>query len=242
MAYIDKTYISSYDEFKEIADWCRSQGTVKDDFGNYITPSEYIPHYTDWNFETEEYIDHGELTKEYIEDRLAYLRDTKGVEKPEILLWNTSVIFDIFLIRNCPVKFIQNRLKEQYGDGSEYGYEAIKEYRSAYDTYKREVPSKLKYKVTYGIDVPFRDKNLTWDFYISNDLDNMFEYDGSTNRWYSHYECHIIDDKLTRYNGNISKRKLKRLLKRWRLPKGTMISFYGCYGRIICKRFTVEIF
>ena len=44
MTYIDKTYFNTIEQYKEVCDWCHSQGTVTDDYGNIITPAEYLPH------------------------------------------------------------------------------------------------------------------------------------------------------------------------------------------------------
>jgi hypothetical protein len=37
-------------------------------------------------------------------------------ETTETVLWNTGTIFDIWLIKNCKLDFIQDRLKTQYGE------------------------------------------------------------------------------------------------------------------------------
>src|SRR5574344_123724 len=57
----------------------------------------------------------------------------KAYKNAEIPLWNTPIYFDRWLINNCPIQFIQDRLKYQYDDE----YEQIKNGTSAYDTYKR---------------------------------------------------------------------------------------------------------
>lgn len=38
MAYIDKTYFNTIEQYKEICDWCHTQGTVTDDYGKAMLP------------------------------------------------------------------------------------------------------------------------------------------------------------------------------------------------------------
>ena len=82
---------------------------------------------------TEEYFNNWK--KEVIENRMRNYGETyeKAYKNAEILLWNTPFYFDRWLIKNCPIQFIQDRLKYQYDDE----YEQIKNGTSAYDTYKR---------------------------------------------------------------------------------------------------------
>jgi len=53
-------------------------------------------------------IDHFQSEK----DIITYFLD----DNTEYPLWNTSCIFDMWLAKNCKLSFIQNRLKEQYGE------------------------------------------------------------------------------------------------------------------------------
>ena len=52
MANIDNTYVKSYKEYKEVLDWCKSIGTVTDDYGNKIQPYSwlYCTHLTENDF------------------------------------------------------------------------------------------------------------------------------------------------------------------------------------------------
>ena len=38
MANINKTFVKSYKDYKEVLDWCKSIGIVTDDYGNKIQP------------------------------------------------------------------------------------------------------------------------------------------------------------------------------------------------------------
>lgn len=289
MAGIDKTYINSYAQYREIADWCKAQGTVIDSFGNKITPYDYIPREYIWDSENETDLDMGEYTEEYINDCLSNIRkdnqkykteehwkntlepysdDTEYTDSistfekycehldnsAEIPLWNTDHIFDIYLIKNCPVEFIQNRLKEQYGGGwykeaftkHNKSYEAIKNGVSDYDMYTRNGLKKPHFKINYVWNVPFKDDNLSW--WIEVRVNNRFwNYDGVADYWYSYVECYYPKcDSWTsvcdmKYYGNMNVHRIRRLLNKWNLPEGAVVSFKGCYKRDIMKNFTVTI-
>ena len=93
MAAIDKTYVSTWKEYKEIRDWAEvtdlvyPDGTKSTKMINWF----YYPNLVESDF-----------------------KDSK-----EFVLWNTDNLVDMFLYANCPFKLVQDRLKEQYGDTSE---------------------------------------------------------------------------------------------------------------------------
>ncbi|MFW6247244.1 MAG: hypothetical protein ACOC22_03685 [bacterium] len=49
--------------------------------------------------------------------------DFKDIE--ERVLWNTSTLVDLWLAQNCKLDFIQERLKQQYGDGFWMGWREL---------------------------------------------------------------------------------------------------------------------
>ena len=128
MSYIDKTYVSTYKQFKEVRDWCKGK-IVETDNGIKYHAEDFL---IDKNM-TEDYFNNWK--KEVIENRMRNYGETyeKAYKNAEIPLWNTPFYFDRWLIKNCPIQFIQDRLKYQYDDE----YEQIKNGTSAYDTYKR---------------------------------------------------------------------------------------------------------
>ena len=91
MANIDNTYVKSYKEYKEILDWCKSIGIIIDDYDNKIQPYSWL-YYTNL---TENDFSKNENNKQYI-------------------IWNTTLIQDLYLIRHCPCKIIQKRMREVY--------------------------------------------------------------------------------------------------------------------------------
>ena len=118
MAAIDKTYTSSWKDYMSLVEWCKDKSFVLKN-GDVIRPSNYIYKWQEEEFDGEH-------------------------ERP---VWNTPVYLDIWLIRNCPIEFIQERLKEQYGGGwsktafTEHNdddmYYKILTHTSPYDTFQR---------------------------------------------------------------------------------------------------------
>ena len=93
MANIDKTYVKSYKEYKEVLDWCKNIGIVIDDYDNKIQPYSWLynPYLTENDFN----------------------KDKDKNNKQHIIL-NTTLIQDLYLIRYCPCKVVQKRMKEVY--------------------------------------------------------------------------------------------------------------------------------
>ena len=108
MAGIDKTYIKTYNQYKEVHEWCKNIVVTFDDtFVKNVSfkPFDFIYKYTEDDF-------------------------NQLPENGELVLWNTPCYMDQWLIKNCPIDFIQKRLKEQYGDY----YDDIK--NDNFDTYE----------------------------------------------------------------------------------------------------------
>lgn len=217
MAAIDKTYTSSWADYQSLIEWCRGKSfTLKN--GDVIKPSNYI---YEWD------------------------KDSFDGER-ELPVWNTPTYLDIWLIRNCPLEFIQNRLKEQYGGGwskttfSDHNdddmYQQILEYSSPYDLYERV--GSHKFTVKHTINDIFKDDDLYWWVQICG---IGWWYNDKHKEWYHNDEALPISSNVAHFKGNISKRKLARLVKKWNLPKGTEILFRGDYKRYIRKEFVVTI-
>ena len=91
MAGIDKTYVKSYKDYIEVLDWCKNIGIVIDDYGNKIQPYLWLynPNLTENDF-------------------------NKDKNNKQYIIWNTTLIQDLYIIRYCPCKVIQKRMKEVY--------------------------------------------------------------------------------------------------------------------------------
>lgn len=218
MAGIDKTYTKSWEEYQSLVEWCKDKSfTLKN--GDVIRPSSYI-----------------------------YEWDKKSFDGEESLpVWNTPTCLDIWLIRNCPLEFIQDRLKEQYGGGwskeaftehnDEDMYHQILTYTSPYDLFERKGGSH-KFSIKYIQNEKIKNDDLCW---WVNVIDLGWRYNYKHKMWYHNDETIPFTCSYAIFVGNISKRKLARLIKRWNLPKGTRIQFTGDYKLYIQKEFIVTI-
>jgi len=197
MAGIDKTYLDSYDEYTEIIDWCNSIGTVTDKYGNTFNPLDFV-----------------------------YERNlTKDEFEPGMILWNTPTYFDLFLIRSCPIKFIQERLEEQYNKDF---IQSVIENRSPYDTFKRNGLGKnLKITVLRKPDYKGNYKKTWWWISIGN---SDWWYNEYNNEWVHYLEGKEHNTNVcSRYRGKLTMRKIIRILRKWDLPSGLEIRIIGSY-------------
>lgn len=244
MAGIDKTYVSSWEEVQEVKEWASSIGTVIDDFGNTLNPMWWVPDWDEEYFnkwkssiqkENERYktIEAFEKRDSYYKNIVTYNEWCKVVDSwVEIPLWNTPMYFDIWLIRNCPINFIQERLKVQYFTD----YENIKNKCSEYDTYKREVGTHFTIK-PYKHNERFKDDSLIWRISVYD-----MWYNEETDSWrHSHLEPGPWTTDICHYKGNLNKKKISRMIKKWKLPIGAEMHFNSTYGIYCINNFNVII-
>lgn len=217
MAAIDKTYTSSWDEYQSLLEWCKDKSFVLKN-GDVVRPSKYIYKWREEDFDGER----------------------------ELPVWNTPTYLDIWLIRHCPLEFIQERLKEQYGGGwsktafTEHNdddmYYKILTHSSPYDNFQRN--GSCRFSIKFEKNDRFKDDDLVWRIDIRN---HWWWYNDKHKMWYHNDEALPISSNCAHCRGNISKRKLARMIKRWNLPKGTQIRFSGDYKRYVQKQFIVTI-
>jgi hypothetical protein len=212
MAAIDKTYIKTYNQYKKVCDWCKDIVVIFD-INKKISfkPSDFINEYTEDDF-------------------------NKLPKNGELVLWNTPFYMDKWLIRNCPINFIQKRLKEQYGDdyddikngncemyernglGKNIHFSIIKKpyiYNRFNFLYKDRQGKLRVYKDNkMGVwDVRIEDENCYWLYneqydYWTNTIED-FPFNSST--------C-ILKKK------NLNIKSIYRYLKKWNLPAGIKIT------------------
>lgn len=84
MAAIEKTYTKDWEEYNSLRFWAQGKEFVCPN-GRVLRPSEYL---YEWNME-----------------------DFKGQELP---IMHTPQVLDYFLIKYCPLEFVQKRMKEVY--------------------------------------------------------------------------------------------------------------------------------
>ena len=160
--------------------------------------------------------------EQYWEDNKQYYPDCKSYEDwlvyvdenfGEICLWNTPIWFDIFLIRNCPVGFIQDRLKEQYDDL----YNDILNKTGEF--------TERKAKVGHSFKLPggFRKTQSLYDVFVYDKNGNDLFYNKKANRWINPFNTMADYDEYYLTIKNVSKQKIKRLVNRWKLESGSVV-------------------
>lgn len=88
MAAIDKIYVSSYEQYKEFEKWLLEQPKLKDKYGEEVSIYEY---FFDW-----------------WDDPAFWTRN----EHP---IFMAPTYVDAYIIRNCPLDYIQRELMLMYG-------------------------------------------------------------------------------------------------------------------------------
>lgn len=249
MSYIDKTYITTYKQFKEVRDWCKGK-IVETDNGLKYHAEDFLI----YKNMTEEYFNNWK--KEIIENRMRNYGETyeKAYKNAEIPLWNTPFYFDRWLIKNCPIQFIQDRLKYQYDDE----YEQIKNGTSSYDTYKRnglgknfhyKVIRKPNWKPRYNFpyidhfnnDKYYKENKKPWWHITIKDTKTDHPISWLANTYYNYWTN--LEEGLP-FNSNTMDIKRKnlnihaiiRMIKKWNLPVGSQVKVlnrYFNYGWII---------
>ena len=173
--------------------------------------------------------------------------------KFEIVLWNTPTYIDVWLIRNCPFEEIQEHLKEQYGGGwsktaftnhnDDDLYEQIKNGTSAYDTFERNGRGKEgKIKIIRIFGRPIRDKRLRYWVQIRKNADGYnFWYNDDDGMWYDECELMPWNTNTAIICRSLTKKSIVNLVRKWDLPKGTVLYFDALVGRCGYYSFYVYI-
>lgn len=207
MAAIDKTYVRTWKDWKEITDWMKS-------FGRKLPNGSIL--------RGENFLYYPDATKEEIED---WLREQK-----EIPVINTSWTMDYFLIKECPLEVVQNRMQNVY---SKEEYEAIKNGISEYDKFVRPVGGKhlkLIKKPKY-----WNPSKYLWNGKICKDrfvvdIDLPKEYGDGYSWYYEENDYWSMPPELIA-GGFMSSavvcckthKALMRKILKWNLPVGTKV-------------------
>lgn len=200
MAAIDKTYTSDYEEYQKFLKWAK-ETTFECPNGTKIYVYNYV-----YDYWTEEHM--------------------KEAPRP---VMNSPYSLDYFLIKYCPFKFVQDRMREVY---SEEYVNSVLNGTSEYDTFKYP---KVGTKFTIVRGKWMTHKNYLWKFRgrkIHFDLD--VEYD-ETPLWYSpKINRFLLPNELGL--GTMSwttkgktVKSLIRHLRKLKLPKGAIVRAAGRY-------------
>ena len=111
MAAIDKIYVNTWDDYVRFRDWLKEQPPIEDKYGRKVKISKYI---IDWKEE--------EIIK-------------RGYDFP---IFMAPYYVDAYIIKNCPLDYIQKHLMLNYGHITE---EDIKE---MYEVVKNRTPEEQK--------------------------------------------------------------------------------------------------
>ena len=132
---------------------------------------------------------------------------------------NTTQEEDYFLIKYCPLKFVQDRMKEVYDE--EY-YNSVKNGTSPYDTFTKEGrlgDGKVKLQKIRGRGK--KSKYLYWTDSSSYGL----RFSEETNKWLWPYELGNWNTSTADKCHSI--KALIRQIRKWQLPKGTGLRIVG---------------
>ena len=189
MAAIDKTYVNNKKDYDDLINWVNTQST-------YITPIGELFNIKDYMYEWNE------------EDVLNAFNNNR-----EIPVWNTPQVVDKYLYKNCPLKFIQNRLKEQYSNPEES--------LSKFNNYEYGKCVVKKFPKIF--------KDIFVEFNVINKSGECLAFSKYTNKWINPWDILHISTQDT---CGLNMRKLRRLLKIWLIPK-----VYAVYIKLYYRRF-----
>lgn len=212
MACIDNTYVDSYQQVLDFVNWAKDKNFVYN--GYTFNPLKWL-YYT-----IEDYKEHFET------------------QTTEMVLFSTSKSQDYVLIKHCPLDFIQEQLKHKYD--IEYYY-SIKNGTSIFDTFNRNDISGQKVKCIketkfgnkrFHYKSRKRGKRSPLRYWVElRHPDYFLDYEENIDKWLiSGYELFNPYCMSSVCHKKIKTRKaLIRNIRKWNLPKGSIIRWMGEY-------------
>jgi len=207
MAGVDKTYARSFKEYVELREW------MKDKVITFPTGQKIIVINQLWELEESDF----------------------GPEGGEYAVMSTPHWFDVYLIQNCPVEFVQNRMKEVYS----YSYEELKALKfppSIPDNFKQNRKIKIiKHPVKGRFRLTNNGLNCHNYFWLSEDWDNpnRLYFDSRFKVWVTEMFPH---DTFSSRHKTI--KSLIRFLRKQYLPSGITFTLWGVFPG---EKFLVKI-
>ena len=208
MAYTDKTYVSNIQDFNDFMAWAQDKKFMCRN-GVILQPLDYLYEY----------------------DKNIILQSLNEGHKVPLL--NTDEAIDYFLIKYCPLQFIQDRLQDVYTQ--EY-YNSVKNGTSRYDTFQRNASNKVKV-IDWGkwgkrnfLTIPYQERWKEPSYWVELQHEMyFFTYQEKHNAW-------SIDGlELGDVGSAVCHKRIKtvkaliRQIKKWKLPKGTIVKWMGYY-------------
>lgn len=197
MAAIDKIYVNTVEQYNQFRDWCSKQPLIKDKYGVEVSLLDYVRQYDN-------------LTEDACRcvSCLPYY-------------------LDAYLIRNCPLDFIQKELQLNYGSD----YELIKEGKlfsmpSTDRVFKIGKHFKCIKSPIYKYNRPYKRK--FWSVSVEPSLDFMW-YHPDRNSW--DFSDEFVNSEWSSSHCNRYKtiKAIKKAIIKWKLPIGTIVTCYGRY-------------
>ena len=258
MAAIDKIYVSKYGDYKLFVDWCAKQPKIKDKYGKEVSLMSYVFKYDKWEgvncraviFGTPYYIDaylirncpfdfiqdelmlnYGKKSQEMIDIAYDTVMKRGGDKAEEGMYWWLSK--DDF-------KVVDGVITMDQGDTD---YDLIKNGK----LYATPQTSKIYTKGTnfkmiqrpYNLfNTPFKCKRWWVSVTPPEDLGYMWYYN-STDTWDFTDEFVAGDGASTHCTKYKTIKAIKRAIRRWNLPVGSIVE---CTGRYVGDTYKFEIY
>ncbi len=150
----------------------------------------------------------------------------------ELPVMNTPNRIDIFLIQNCPIKFVQDRMKEVYSEESIEEFKAVTfpiELPKDYKQNRKVIISKSNLFTLYNKGI---NSHSCW-WVQSNDFD--WGFDSDNNVWVNR-SLYYPSDTNTSHHKTV--KSLVRFLRKQYLPSGLE---FRLIGRYVGEEFTIKI-
>ena len=203
MAAVDKIYVDNYNDYILFINYCKTiQEDIQKLFNVNIFDYFYFTYLTEESFK---------------------------IKDNDYPLTNFPHKIDYYLIKNCNIPFIVERLKEQYGDS----YNEIKNDDEILNDYTFEKFKKFKI-IHEKSKYPYVIKKQKTKFIISiEDLNNndLWIYDKTISQWKNLNKSNNLnygDCRSMIYFGK-SHKAIIRKVNKWNLPKGLKIEIIGRY-------------
>lgn len=141
-------------------------------------------------------------------------------------IMNTPLSLDYFLIKHCPIRFVRNRMLDVHGEDD---FDAMLNGTSEYDTFSKEGKYGTRFRMTkHPIDMKANRPCGRKSWFVQLRGEGRYcQYDEDKNRW-------TWDDELRSGSGGNTAhirtiKALKRHMRKWKLPKGTIVDVRGRY-------------
>lgn len=229
MAGIDKTYVSTWKEWKELHDW------AIDRVANFKNGS--LRHLKQFMFNLD-------MTEEEFNERANCIRQRYyHGDKNAIIhipFWSTPEYLDVWLARNCPLSIVRNTLITQYGeswlsaiDSGNSDYNSIREKGVGKDfVYKvLEEPKfhhihRFKYKDRQYKTCTYKaNKNTEWFVDLKTPVGSDDLYCDDFDNWVSWRDAVPMMSSSKIIKGKTPTIKsIIRMIKHWDVPNGTIVT------------------